>query len=481
MKLKTRLLLILLAVILTGSLFTFTFLRFTAQGLLRAYVFSGDREKARLYASLLSEYYLERKSWDGVQSFLTDVPRLAFQEMETRIHGDRPGYRFFSPEVLRSLITERVVLADEGGIIVADTAKILLGTRHPLRHLAGGTPVMADSRKAGVVLVGSMIDSSLTDSAEAFLTAMNRAFTAATLLSGFLAFLLGLVFTLRITRTLGALSEGARRIGAGDLRVRITAQGRDEIAELAASFNHMAEELQKLEQAKRQIIADSAHELRTPLTLIQGIVEGMMDGVLPVDAATLQSVHEESRRLSRLVDTLRELELIESGKIELRVEPVNPAELVRKAAFPFAKTAEEKGITLSILIPDSDLPPIFGDYLRLVEVLHNLLTNALRYTPRGGEIRITVHGSGGTKLILTVEDSGPGIPEGERERIFERFYRLDKSRSSEEGGRGLGLSIAREIVRAHGGTISVGVSNLGGAEFRVELPVGVQGLNTAEK
>jgi signal transduction histidine kinase len=471
MKIRTRLLIILLSVIFTGSLLTFVYLRFVGRDLLRTYVFSGDQEKARLYAALLGEYYGEKKSWREVQNFLSDIPRLAFHEMDRRIHGEPEGFRFFSPEEMRALITERVVLADAEGSIVADTTESLLGTRHPPRHLAKGTPVMAEFAKVGTVLVGSMIDSSLTDSAEAFLDAMTRAFISAALMSGLIAFLFGLIFTLNITRTLVALSRGAKRIGEGNLEIRIPVRGTDETSQLAESFNRMAEELQKLEEAKRRIIADAAHELRTPLTLVRGTIEGMLDGILPLDKPTLRSVHEDTIRLSRLVDTLRELEVIESGKLKLDLETVDAADLARKAAVPFTKMAAEKKILLSVSVPDPNPCIVRGDYLRLGQVLYNLLANAFRHTPEGGRIVITVTDEPEKRIvILAVEDSGPGIPPEEREKIFERFYRLDMSRSTEEGGRGLGLSIAREIARAHGGKITAGVSEVGGAAFRVEIP-----------
>ena len=199
------------------------------------------------------------------------------------------------------------------------------------------------------------------------------------------------------------------------------------------------------------------------------------DGVCPVDMVTLKSVHEEILRLSRLVDTLREIEFIESGKLQLELESIDPADLARRAAALFVKAAREKDIRLSVEARAAGLPGVRGDYLRLGQVLHNLLANALRYTPPGGRIRITAGtGMEETVVTLTVEDSGPGIPGGEREKVFERFYRLDRARSSEEGGRGLGLSIAWEIVKAHGGTLTAGVSGWGGAAFRVELPAEVK-------
>ncbi len=469
MRLRTRLLLILLAVISTGSLLTFVIFRSASRGLFQNYIFSGDREKAKHYAILLGEYYAGKKGWIGVQEYLFAVPRLALLEADGRLRDERPEGVPAPPRDVSSLTSERIVLADGEGFIEGDTAGILLGTRHPPRHLAGGIPVTAESRRVGTVLVGSMIDSSLTDTAEDFLKAMTRAFIASALASGLLAFLLGLIFTLRITRILGAISEGARKIGSGKPTERIPVRGKDETAEMAASFNRMAEKLEKLSEAKRRMIADSAHELRTPLTLIRGAVEGMIDGVLPADIPTLNSVHEETLRLSRLVDTLREIETIESGRLELNLESIDAADLCRRAASLFAKAAAEKDIRLSVETDGGVPPRVRGDYLRLGQVLHNLLANALRYTPRGGRIRVTAGGEGRT-AVLTVEDSGPGIPEGERDRIFERFYRLDRSRSSGEGGRGLGLAIAREIVTAHGGSLAAGVSDLGGAAFRMELP-----------
>ena len=470
MKLRTRLLLILLTVILSGSFCTFFLIRASAENVFRSYVFSGDREKAKLYATLLGEFFEKNRSWDEAKSFLDEFPVLFYSLLDKRIHGETWNYPFrLPPETSRVLSIERIVVADEKGIIVVDTAGDLLGTIHPPHHLASGIPILAESRRVGTVVVGSMIDSSLTPTGERFLTALTGSLAAVTVLSASIAFLLGLFFTLRVTRALGTLSEGARRVAGGDLTVRVRVRGKDEIAELSESFNLMTAELQKLEEAKKQIIADSAHELRTPVTLIQGILEGMMDGVFPTDTATLKSVHEETLRLSRLIDTLRELEVIESGRLELVLEPVDLAELAMRAAGLFQGQLKEKGLTLTLPPSAEGLPPVKGDYLRLGEVVYNLLANAVRYTPPGGRIRIALEAIEGF-AVLKIEDSGPGVPREEREKIFERFYRTDKSRSSARGGSGLGLSIAREIVRAHGGSLSVEEAVLGGASFSVRLP-----------
>lgn len=445
-------------------------LRSSAAVLFRSYVFSGDREKARLYAGVLKDYYLERGGWDGVQVFLEDLPSRSLRELDRLIHPGAEGESAFSSEELRSLMAERIVLGDGQGEIVADTTGTLLGTRHPLRHMEGGIPVVARSRRVGSVLVGSMIDSSLTDAAEAFLSAMTGTFVAATFLSAAAALLLSVLFTLRIRRALEALSEGVRRIGEGRLEDLIRVGGRDELSELAGAFNRMAEELRRQEEAKRRVIADAAHELRTPVALIRGMVEGMLDGVLPADAATLRSVHEETVRLSLLIDTLRELELMESGSLELDREPVDPCELAERTLRRHAAAAADKGVALSFERAPAPGAIISADPHRLVQVLDNLLSNALRHTPPGGRVLLSVSVPAEGGAVFCVEDSGSGIAEEERERVFERFYRVDKSRSAGSGGRGLGLAIARELVAAHGGSIRVERSKLGGALFIVTLP-----------
>ncbi len=204
----------------------------------------------------------------------------------------------------------------------------------------------------------------------------------------------------------------------------------------------------------------------------------MIDGVYPLEVATLRSMHEETVRLSRLIDALRELETIESGELELDLREVDPREIARRAVALFAAQASAKGIELSFEGGGPGKAVLVADSLRLGEVVYNLISNAIKYGPEGGRVRVSVReeaprgGEEGDRALvsISVEDSGPGIPEEEREKIFERFYRIDRSRAQDSGGRGLGLAIASEIVKAHGGRIEVGDSELGGASFVVSLP-----------
>ena len=189
-------------------------------------------------------------------------------------------------------------------------------------------------------------------------------------------------------------------------------------------------------------------------------------------------MHEETIRLSRLIDALRELETIESGDLELVLEEVDPLDIARRAVSLFTAQASAKRIELSVVSRDSASPGLIADSLRLGEVVYNLISNAIKYSPEGSSVRVSVWAESApmdetgkhSSVCIAVDDSGPVIPKEERARIFERFYRIDRSRSQDSGGRGLGLAIASEIVKAHKGRIEVGDSDLGGASFLVRLP-----------
>jgi two-component system, OmpR family, sensor kinase len=471
MKLKYRLLLCFALVALACGAVNFLLVKRATEAQFRSFVFSGDEAKARVYAGILGDYYSGKGSWDGLQGFLSGIPALLFSRLDESVRGEGGS----APSGARSLgafgalLSDRIAVADSAGLIVADTSEKILGTVHPAMHLARGAPIMADFERVGTVLVGSMVDSTFTGSSERFILSIARSLALAVALSMAIAVLLGLAFSARVTGPLASLSAAVEKVASGDLSVLVPVDGRDEVASLSESFNAMTGELRRLEEAKRRIIADSAHELRTPVTLIRGTLEAMLDGIYPADEASLRSALDETIRLSRLIDTLRELELIDSGELELSLEALDAGAIVGKAASLFRPAAAEKGIELSVAEGGADGLGIEADALRLDEVLYNLLANAIKYTPRGGRIELSALAAEGW-VCIRVDDSGPGVPEAERRSVLERFYRTDKSRAQDSGGRGLGLSIAYEIVKAHGGRIEVGASRLGGASFAVSLP-----------
>lgn len=462
MKLKFRLTLAFLAVAALGALLSFFLVQRSSEALFRSFVFSGDSAKANVYAGLLGEYYRTEGSWKDSQRFVEELPNLFSDMVNVKMH--------YTTSTFRDLLSDRVVIVNAQGVIVADTANQLIGTVHPRSHIAHGSVVFVDSKSVGTVLVGSMIDSALTGVSGRYLVDITRSLAFSTSISAFLALLLGLLFASRITKPLANLAHATRSVMNGKVLIPLAETGDDEIAALSRSFNEMTAEVRRLDDARKQVIADSAHELRTPVTLIRGMIEGMIDGVYPLDATTLKSVHEETLRLSRLIDTLRELEVIDSGKLKLDMTSVNVHEMLTKAMTLFAPSATQKSISLILEECDAAVSDAWGDQFRLDEVLYNILSNAMKYTPAGGTIRIRELKSDMKTVGFSVGDSGPGIVVAERERVFERFYRVDKSRSTESGGQGLGLAIASEIVKAHGGSIEVGSSDMGGALFTVSLP-----------
>jgi len=270
---------------------------------------------------------------------------------------------------------------------------------------------------------------------------------------GFILLLMTIVWGMRSLRRMSGpldnLLEASSKVAEGDFSARVEERGPPEVRALTRGFNSMAERLQVNDQQRRKMLADVSHELRTPITVIQGNVEGILDGLYPADEERLKSIMEETQVLSRLVDDLRTLALAESGALQLRREPVDLAELIRDAVAGFEAQAKEKEIRLELSL--AEIEEINIDPQRVREVLMNLVSNALRYTPRDGWIKVgfTESASGDQKnVIIFVEDNGPGIESADLPHVFERFYK-----SSDSGGMGLGLSIAKYLVEAHGGKI----------------------------
>ncbi|MDQ2693494.1 MAG: HAMP domain-containing histidine kinase [Chloroflexota bacterium] len=253
----------------------------------------------------------------------------------------------------------------------------------------------------------------------------------------------------RMFTPLDELYNASERVANGDYSVRVEEKGPPEIHSLMRSFNSMAERLQVNDQQRRNMLADISHELRTPITVIQGNVEGILDGLYPADEVRLKSIIEETQILSRLVDDLRTLALAESGALHLKREPTHLAELIRDAISGFQSQLSEKNIAVNVRLEEGEDATI--DPQRVREVLTNLLSNAVRYSPRDGQIYVhsAETGTGSERTItISIRDSGPGIEPEILPYVFERFYK-----SSDSGGMGLGLSIAKYLVEAHGGRI----------------------------
>ncbi len=305
----------------------------------------------------------------------------------------------------------------------------------------------------------------------AYLEAINGSLWLAGLVAALTAVALGLLFARRISSPIRNLTLAARRLGAGDLEGRAPVDGgRDELGELAEAFNSMAEAVGRQEMLRRRMAADIAHELRNPLAVIQANLEAMLDGVRPLSAEEVADVHRETQLLSRLVTDLRDLSLAETGQLPLRKGLTDLAALARTGVARFSSRAEERNVRLGVEIAEN-LPRAEVDPDRVDQVLGNLLDNAMRHTPPGGEVMVRLdpdvlrH-----EVRVTVRDTGEGIPEKDLPNIFERFYRADRARTRADGGSGIGLAVVKQLVEAHGGRVWAESQPGKGATFGFVLP-----------
>ncbi len=272
-----------------------------------------------------------------------------------------------------------------------------------------------------------------------------------------------------MTQPLRDMARAARRMETGDYSARVITESRDEVGRLAEAFNRMSAELEGLELLRRELVANVSHELKTPISALRAHLENLLDGVEQADPETLQVMLVQSERLGRLVDQLLDLSRLESGDVPLERERVALAPLVSQVLSEIQVARPEPGVTLTGDLP-GDLPPVFADRERVHQVLFNLLDNAVRFTPAGGRVTVSAFGHNGS-VDVVVADTGPGISAEHLPRVFERFYRVDESRSRVDGGTGIGLAIARSVVEAHGGRIWADSEPGRGSTFTFELPV----------
>lgn len=273
----------------------------------------------------------------------------------------------------------------------------------------------------------------------------------------------------RISRPVRHMLEATRRISSGSYGERVPTGENDELGTLSESLNSMALALEETEQHRREFIADVSHELRTPLSTLQGYMEGLMDGVVAPSEETWTLLYAEAERMRRLVDDLQQLSSAEAGQLTLLPERISAAEILDTATESMLPLFTEKGVELEKAVAE-DLPQVTADRDRSVQVLTNLLNNALRYTPTGGRVTVEVENRSG-EVLFHVRDTGTGISAEHLPHVFERFYRVEKSRSREGGGSGVGLAISRALVEAMGGEMWAESPGPGkGTTFSFTLP-----------
>jgi two-component system sensor histidine kinase BaeS len=430
------------------------------------YVQSGSSAYTQRVVTLLEQHYARQKNWSGVQEILSAAlrnssDRLVLVDDSGKIVGDTagqaPGQSFGN-------------ISAVSGILIQSAGQTV-GTLYPfLSSLGMGMGYMGGRGNSG-----TPTHTLAQTSENTFLDRINSYIWVAGTIAIMVALLAGIFLTRQITRPLKALNTGAEHISAGDLSYRVKVRSRDEIGRLADSFNTMAARLDDSEQSRRRLVSDVAHELRTPLTIIQGTVDGIADGVFAADKEHLGNIREQTVLLTHLVNDLRDLSLAESGQLKLELHSIDFAELVQRKISQFEVSAQHQNIRL-IIDSQKEIPPVNVDSKRIEQVMSNLLSNAIRHTPPGGQITVslkTIKEDSTTpkaSLLVSVADTGEGIPAEHLPYIFERFYRVENSRSRSEGGAGLGLAIVKQMVQAHGGKVRVESQTGQGTTFYIALP-----------
>jgi signal transduction histidine kinase len=338
-----------------------------------------------------------------------------------------------------------------------------------------GVPVVRQNAVIGAVYLAHQIEGggllgAVRSTARLFLSFWWQ-FLLAGAGAAFIALFLARILARGMTQPLRDMARAARRMARGDYGATVRVRSRDEVGQLAEAFNRMAGEMEGLERLRRDLVANVSHELKTPISALRAHMENLLDGVEEPNPAVLAVMLQQADRLTRLVDQLLDLSRMESGDLPLALEPVQLAGLVDRVMDEVTVARPERARTLHLDNDVSpDLPPVEADPERIHQVLFNLLDNAFRFTPDGGSVRVRAVRANGA-CEVSVEDTGPGIPKEHLPLVFERFYRVDPSRSRDDGGTGIGLAIARSIVDAHGGRIWAESVEGKGSTFRFELPL----------
>ncbi|MBI5032749.1 MAG: HAMP domain-containing protein [Chloroflexi bacterium] len=453
-----RLMAAFVLVILIAIAIIFVVVNQTTTREFQALMFRGQMTQLDQIAYELGAYYSARGSWQGVDRFIA-LPNSQMMPMMGSAARNRG---------VMGMMSGPLTIVDVNGIVIASREGAAVGQRLPTAQTATGIPIEANGQVVGTLIAAVPGAGALDAQQQDFLLRANLSLLIAGSVAGLVALVLGFVLFYQITAPLHELATVSNKIAQGNLAARIVRPRDDEVGQVGRAFNAMADSLAQSEDARQNMIADIAHELRNPLGVIQGQLEGMIDGVFPLTTEQIALIHDETILLTRLVDDLRELALADAGQLKIARESTDLGALIVKTVDAFQVQAVEQNLTLKSEITNG-LPKTNIDAQRIGQVLRNLVGNALRYTPPNGTITVQASHNG-SEVTVRVHDTGQGISPENLPHVFERFWRGDKSRSRSGGGAGLGLAIAKQLIVAHGGAIGVESENGKGTTFWFTLP-----------
>ena len=474
MKLMYKIMLSFMLIIVIGGVIIALTINISTSRSFTAMVRESDIAYAQELSITLSVYYLQTGTWDGVANIIRLPSQMGMMgnnaSRRLKVQGKDTDTNFVDHLSARGQFKALPVMLISPSKSIIFTNMNDTGFKIPETT---GVPVFGlNNEVIGVIFAGSMIGSELLPVQEAFLNSVQKAILLASIAAIFATFIIAYFLVKHITAPVRALKSASNSIAKGDFKTRVDINRHDELGDLATGFNLMAESLEAAEQWKQQIIADSAHELRTPVSLIQGHLEMMLEGVYPMDRKGIQSLYDETQLLTSLISELQVLSSTEAGQTSFEMETISLEELIISVTNNFKAKMTEKNIEFNIDIKPGSTN-VLGDRQKLYQVLLNIISNSLKFTPEGGIIKISTWlDKTIDSIYLSIEDSGSGIAPEERSKIFDRFYRIDKHRNRDAGGSGLGLAISSKIISRHGGTIKA-VDPLTGKGTRIiiTLPV----------
>jgi signal transduction histidine kinase len=435
--LASKLTLAFLFVGLTGAFLVALFIRLHTQRQFDQLVL---KQNQQTLINLLTQYYRENGNWRGVESVFrpdSNNPPLLSD----------PGSRWEARRVLFSI-------ANPDGMIVFGGVREYSRQRLQASVLNKGIPLIVNGKTVGFLLFNPAFDRWNPGTPEGnFLINVTRASIYSAIAAALVALLLGGVLAYTLTRSLRELTQATEVLAKGEFGHQVKIRSKDELGQLAASFNKMSSELARSNELRRKLTANTAHDLRTPLSVILGYTEALDDGKLQPTQEIFSILHTEALHLNHLIDDLKTLSLADAGELPLNLQPVEPLALLKRIVSAHQIKADKNNIALKMKATPN-LPRIDADVERMNQVLGNLVENALRYTPDGGEILLSAQ-TQGDEVQFQVSDNGSGISADDLPFIFERSFRGDKARTQNEGESGLGLAITKSLVEAQGGAISV--------------------------
>jgi two-component system, OmpR family, sensor histidine kinase BaeS len=465
--LTLKLVLILLVVALSGAILLYVFARQATQQEFGQYVLDSVQVT---FINTATTYYETNGSWTGVVAYMRTHSRSQTPSVSSNPSQQTTGAQS-NPQPLQQRFQQYpwpFLLVDQQGVVVWPAGPYHAGDLVPQNELARGTPVKVNDQVVGTVLTTAAAPE-LDPRELQYLDRTNQALIKAALGSAAFAMLLGFLLARTITTPLRELTQAIRAMALGKLNQAVPVRSNDELGALTVSFNQMSTDLAHSNELRRQMTADIAHDLRTPLSVITGYLESLRDGVLKPTPERLDVLYSEALHLNRLVDDLRTLSLADAKELPIVRQRASPTALLERLAAGYQHQAEQNKVALCIESNDN-LPDVDVDIERMVQVLSNLVSNALRYTPPGGRITLSARQEN-REVVLMVQDTGAGIAPEVLPHVFERFYRGDRARTQSTDESGLGLAIAKSIVELHGGSLSAASDGPGkGSTFAIHLP-----------